>query len=107
MSITRDASESLVTGFGKGFVMWRAFFLAIAIMLIIMGVESLFIGKVVMAEPKAITTTDSAWNEPLLADPTMVDREVEPPEWAPFSLLSAGAVLWLYSVSLRRGGGEE
>ena len=86
--------------------MWRSFFMALAITLMILGIECLFVGKAILANSRTLPERYDSWSDPLFStDVFMVDRTFEPPEWAPFSLLSAGAVLWLYSVSLRRGGG--
>jgi hypothetical protein len=78
--------------------MWRAFFLAIGITLCILGGECLIIDKAVLARPAA---TEVA-NSDLAAPPATSGGELEPPEWAPWSLLSAGAVVILYSFTIPR-----
>lgn len=70
--------------------MIRAFFLAVGIYAFILGLECLVIDKAVLkANP------DSAAQQ--LAMPY---REITPAEWAPWSLLSGGAVVMLYSFTL-------
>ena len=86
--------------------MWRAFFLAIGITLCIRGAECL-----------AVERFELAGNEPPVEEPAPAtlfgspppplagaSREIVPPEWAPWSFLSAGAVIILYSLTINRGG---
>ena len=78
--------------------MWRAFFLALGIFTVILGAECLVIDKAVLAARKE--------PEPGLTVPFDLDggasrqREIVPPEWAPWSLMSAGAVTILYSFTI-------
>jgi hypothetical protein len=73
--------------------MWRSFFLAIGAYCCLLGVQALAVEKAVLKAdaPGAHSTS----------------REVIPPEWAPWSLLGAGAVVMLYSFTIpqRVGGG--
>jgi hypothetical protein len=39
--------------------------------------------------------------------PPREPRVIEPPEWAPWSLLSAGGIVVLYSLMLKSGSGGE
>jgi len=80
--------------------MWRSFFLAIGIVLCILGAECLAVQKFVLksrlpAEAKALATLD---NQPRLGP----QREIVPREWAPWSLMSTGAVVCLYSFTIPR-----
>ena len=85
--------------------MWRAFFAAVGAVLLILGGECLIVEKAVLASapqkqqaaPLNPFDTPRVLNRP-------AQREVKPPEWAPWSLLSAGAVIMLYTFTLRRGG---
>jgi hypothetical protein len=61
--------------------MWRSFFLAVGVFLVILGAEALAIDKAVLARSEGLT-------------------DIVPPEWAPWSLLSAGAVVILYSFTV-------
>lgn len=74
--------------------MWRAFFLSLGITSFILGVECLVIDKAVMA------ASEEPGASGLLQRVTPSYREVEPPEWAPWSLMSGGAVVMLYSFTI-------
>ena len=88
--------------------MWRSLFLAVAVSLCIMGAECLVIQKAVMAKevpapPPAASPYD--YLDPLLpqnSGPTTMNPVIQPPECAPWSLLSAGVVVLLYALSLKR-----
>ncbi len=90
--------------------MWRAFFLAVGTMLIILGVECLLIDSAtfVSEEPQKVQQAASnAW----FPDPPKVvqvqsKKVVKPPEWIPWSLIASGSVIVLYSLTLRRLGGS-
>lgn len=73
--------------------MWRALFLAFGLTTFIVGVECLAIDKAVLTTPdqRMVSFGQSASQPP---------REVIPPEWAPWSLLSVGAVVVLYSFTI-------
>lgn len=73
--------------------MWRAFFLAVGISLCILGAEAMVLHKAVLAAEKS--------PEKQMVSPAK-PREIKPPEWAPWSLLSAGAVVVLYSFTIPR-----
>jgi hypothetical protein len=68
--------------------MIRSFFLAIGIFALILGGECLVLDRAVLA-PRGESTIEG-----------LTQREITPPEWAPWSLLSAGAVVILYSFTL-------
>jgi hypothetical protein len=65
--------------------MWRSFFLAIGAYCCLLGVEALAVDKAVL---KVSPNSQSTW------------REVMPPDWVPWSLLGAGAVVMLYSFTI-------
>ncbi len=87
--------------------MWRAFFLAIGTMLVILGIECLVIDSATLAaERPAQVAGQVPWllNEPLYLDP---NRIIRPPEWIAWSLLASGAVVLLYALTLpKRFGGS-
>jgi len=84
--------------------MWRAFFAAVGAGLLILGGECLVVEKAVLASsPQQAAAPMSPFDEPLALKPPL-NRELRPPEWAPWSLLSAGAVIMLYTFTLRRDG---
>jgi hypothetical protein len=86
--------------------MWRAMFLAVGIYMCILGAECLVVERFVMAgerppsESQAPATLFAATPAP---SPTAT-HDIEPPEWAPWSFLSAGAVIILYALTINRQG---
>jgi hypothetical protein len=74
--------------------MLRAFFLAIGLTAFILGLECLVIDKAVL-QPSRDNSASAVAQQ---IAPAV--REVTPPEWAPWSLLSGGAVVILYSFTL-------
>jgi len=88
--------------------MWRAFFCAIGIVLIIMGIECLLIDSAVLVAGVLDDPTIQFQQQSggLFSPPIQkpVDRVFRPSEWFPWSLLATGAITLLYSISLRRNG---
>jgi hypothetical protein len=83
--------------------MWRALFLACGIYACVLGAECLVVDTFVMAGESAAHASEPATvfgSAPVIAE----QKEMKPPEWAPWSLLSAGAVVILYSLTLNRQG---
>lgn len=78
--------------------MWRSLFIAIGVTACILGVECLLIDKAMLIDRNAPAPAAGIAAAPL--------REVIPPEWAPWSLLSAGAVVMLYSITLPKKWGS-
>ena len=76
--------------------MWRALFLSIGITSCIVGLECLVVDKAVLA------ASDDSAAMGLANRMAPSYREIEPPEWAPWSLMSAGAVTILYSFTIPR-----
>jgi hypothetical protein len=74
--------------------MLRAFFLAIGIYSFVLGLECLVLEKAVL-QPKS-----DAPSGPLAQQVSTPYREIVPAEWAPWSLLSGGAVVMLYSCTI-------
>jgi hypothetical protein len=86
--------------------MWRAFFCAIGIVLIIMGIECLLIDSAVLVagvldDPniQIQQQTGGLFSPPVQST---MDRVFRPSEWFPWSLLACGAITLLYSISLRK-----
>ena len=75
--------------------MWRAFFLAIGIYCFLLGVEAMVVERAIVA-PSGAASVDG------FAERTSPSgmREIAPPDWAPWSLMSAGAVVMLYSFTV-------
>lgn len=77
--------------------MWRSFFLALGITLVLFGLQGMAVEKVVTKFKDDPPPKTSQWdNEPKIAPPV----EISPPPWAPYSLLSTGTVVCLYSFTL-------
>jgi hypothetical protein len=87
-------------------MMWRAFFSAVGIVLVILGIECLLIDSAVLAagvvdDPMALQQNTMFGGQ--LA--STQNRVFKPAEWIPWSLLASGAVVLIYSISLRRANG--
>ena len=87
----------------KAPLMWRAFFLALGIYACIFGAECMVIESYVMASESAVPAQQTSLFQ-ASGSPTISTREWKPPEWAPWSLLSTGAIVILYSLTLNRPG---
>jgi hypothetical protein len=79
--------------------MWRAFFLAIGFFLLIVGVECLAVDRVLLKvhddAPAAVWPFDTQ----VKAGP---NKQVIPPPWAPWTLMSTGAIVCIYSFTIPR-----
>ena len=77
--------------------MWRSFFIALGLAAAILGGELLAIGKATLTLP----AEESVQQRPLLnsVHETFHTRDFVPPDWAPWTLLSVGMVVVLYSSS--------
>jgi hypothetical protein len=81
-------------------------FLAIGITMCILGAECLAVERFELAgdaplfEEPAPATLFGSQPGPLAGE----SREIVPPEWAPWSFLSAGTVIILYALTINRGG---
>ena len=79
--------------------MCRAFFLAVGIMMLILGGECLVVDKAVLANITKAPATE-AGSVDFDSSGAGEQREIEPPDWAPWSLISAGAVVMIYSFTI-------
>jgi hypothetical protein len=79
--------------------MWRAMFLAGGFFLMILGAECLGVESVrlkIRSEPPApVSPFDTEVKQGAM-------MQITPPPWAPWSLLSSGAVICLYSFTIPR-----
>jgi len=79
--------------------MWRAFFLAMGCFVMLLGAQFLAVERMTLkireAPPPPVSPFDTTQKTGAL-------RQVIPPPWAPWSLLSAGAVVCLYSFTIPR-----
>lgn len=88
--------------------MWRSLFLAIGLTLLLLGLESIFVERAVLSNrfSKAVApANDPDFELDPAAGPVRQKRDFAPPEWAPWSLISASAVVILYSITLRSNAG--
>lgn len=77
--------------------MWRATFLGLGAYACLLGAECLVIDKAVLNRTETTQAGPFAYN-------SVRNREFVPPDWAPWSLLSGGAVTMLYSFTLPKRG---
>jgi hypothetical protein len=80
--------------------MWRSVFLAVGITLCILGLECLFVEKAVLASGEANTRSSALVS--MLSTKGSTSREVVTKEWMPWSFMSAGAVIILYTLTLKK-----
>lgn len=76
--------------------MWRSLFIAVGLYAVLLGVECLLIDKAILARRENAA--------PGMEQKVGRNREYSPPDWAPWSLMSCGAITVLYSFNLKRGG---
>jgi hypothetical protein len=74
--------------------MLRAFFLGVGIYAVILGLECLVVEKAVLMPRHEASASG------LAQQMAGSYREIVPSEWAPWSLLSSGAVVVLYSFTI-------
>lgn len=80
--------------------MIRAFFFAIGVFTALVGGELLLLDRAVLNLDQRSPVTRSLWSRGRY--PTAQKRVFAPPDWAGWSLLSAGAVTTLYSLAIPR-----
>lgn len=68
--------------------MFRSLFLALGVYSFLLGVEALAVERAALKTPEST--------------PTAQQKVVVPPDWAPWSLMSSGAVVVLYTFVLPR-----
>lgn len=79
--------------------MWRAFFLSLGLFLVILGVECLGVETVNLKMREPPQQSALPWETGPKLGP---HKKITPPPWAPWSLLSSGAVVCLYSFTIPR-----
>jgi hypothetical protein len=82
--------------------MWRSLFIALGICSSLMGVECLVLDKAVLYQRQEEAPGLFGRVESKLSR----GREVVPPDWAPWSLMSGGAVTILYSFTIPKRAKE-
>jgi hypothetical protein len=67
--------------------MWRSLFLALGVSSCLLGAEALFIDQAILKKSDG---------------ESVAQKVVNPPEWAPWSLLAGGAITVIYSFTIPR-----
>ncbi len=87
--------------------MWRAFFLAVGSMLIIVGLECLIIDSATLtAERTETVQVNNGWFQPPATMEVSKSQVFRPKEWIPWSSLASGAIVLLYSFTLPKRWGS-
>lgn len=92
----------LADGIGRFDSMFRSLTLAIGITLCIFGLECMVVEKFVLASEPAAQAAAAAEQHAGQSNGADGPHEFKPPEWMPWSLVSAGAVIILYSFTIPR-----
>lgn len=79
--------------------MLKPFLMAVGIYLCILGGECLILDRAILAREAPAAQPQFGI---FPAQPMIKKAEITPSEWAPWSLLSVGAVVILYGVSMSR-----
>jgi hypothetical protein len=80
--------------------MRRSFFFAVGLFVLLVGAQCLAVEKFVLKARMSPPKTN-AWL-PATESAVGPHRELIPPEWAPWTLMSTGAVVSLYSCTIYR-----
>jgi hypothetical protein len=86
--------------------MWRAFFIGLGVVLIIVGIEFLTIDSAILvggASEEVARPRNFFFSGPVT--PVETKRIFRPSEWMPWSLLATGAVIMLYAKTIYRAPG--
>ncbi|GIW95994.1 MAG: hypothetical protein KatS3mg110_4035 [Pirellulaceae bacterium] len=78
--------------------MWRAFFLAIGLSVFLLGAECLVIEQAVLHPSRRANAQQAS----SLSGEPEIRTVLRPPEWVPWTFMSAGAVTVLYALTLPR-----
>ncbi len=77
--------------------MWQSFFLAVGIYIALLGAQCLGVQKFVLNSREPVAQQASLFTQAPTVGPQKV---VAPAQWAPWSLMSTGLVVCLYSFSI-------
>jgi hypothetical protein len=78
-------------------MMWRAFFLAIGFFLMLFGMECLGVERMNLKMRDPPPPKGGLFDDETKEG---AQKQLTPPDWAPWSLLSTGAVMCLYSFTI-------
>lgn len=101
--------------------MWRPLFLALGAGLLMLGIESLVLDHAVVAQDSLLGSRFHEERVEVVRDEygfevgqrtvkVPVTKTISAPEWAPWSMMSSGAVILLYALAAggsRSGGSDE
>lgn len=87
--------------------MIRAFSLALGVTLLILGLECMVVKRAVLAAEVPVESSAASsfdYLDGLGSDSSArtMNKVIEPPEWAPWGLLSGGAVVTLYALGMQK-----
>lgn len=92
--------------------MWRAIFISFGTVLLIFGIEFLIVDKAVWAKGQdavvqrpqnfGVQGSSSSFFTQFREEENKNPNEFEPASWVPWALLSSGAVIILYSITIPR-----
>lgn len=93
-------------GILKPTTLWRAFFCAVGIVLVFVGVECLLIDSAALNMKVTETPKLQASGGLFSSTPTPVtsNKIFKPSEWFPWSMVAIGSIVMIYSHSFRRNG---
>ena len=81
--------------------MWKALFLATGVYLMLLGAQCLGVQKFVLKAREPVAQQAQNPFSFIRTEPQVgPHKELDPPPWAPWSLMSTGAVVCLYSFSI-------
>lgn len=80
--------------------MSRAFFLAVGLFVVFLGVQTLGVQRFIL---KSRTPAPAPVGVAVTESQPGPNRVLEPPPWAPWSLMATGAIVSLYAVTLPAG----
>jgi hypothetical protein len=78
--------------FPGSFAMWRSFFWSVGLFACVLGAQCLVVEKAVLPQTEPSTAAR--------ARAAAQKSEFEPPDWAPWSLFSFGAITLIYTVTI-------
>ena len=81
--------------------MLRSCFFSVGLFVTLWGVTFLFVDKLVLKDD-GVAARSQGFRGMFSAVGAQNDRDLNPPDWAAFSLMSVGAVTMLYAVALPR-----
>ena len=79
--------------------MWRAFFLAIGLYMVLLGGQCLGVQKFTLKFRERPVVTEGGLMDGVKVSPG-AKKVIVPPDWASWSLMATGAVVCLYSFTL-------